>query len=163
MMAQQRGDIAVKHRILSLLKAGCLALAMAVCMTGIASTEALAQVKSLESKTKPSDTNPAPEIYDVQENTRHPRAYRQQPPLIPHRIEKYEIDLKVNQCMRCHDWPYNTQEKAPKISETHYVDREGKRLDKVAGTRWFCTQCHAPQANAKPLVENNFKPAQLAQ
>ena len=42
------------------------------------------------------------------------------PPLIPLRVDKYEIDLKVNQCLRCHDWPYNVQENATKISETHY-------------------------------------------
>ncbi len=87
------------------------------------------------------------------------RAYRQQPPLIPHRIEKYQINLKVNQCMLCHDWPNNVAEGAPKISETHYVDRNGVALDYVARTRWFCTQCHVPQANARALVGNSFKPA----
>ena len=28
----------------------------------------------------------------------------------------------------------------------------GNRLDKIAGTRFFCTSCHVPQADAKPLV-----------
>ena len=64
-----------------------------------------------------------------------------------------------NACMTCHDWPGNTRVKAPKISETHYVDRQGARLDKVAGTRYFCTQCHVPQADAKPLVGNTFENA----
>ncbi len=102
----------------------------------------------------------APEI--KKQNTRagrFQRAYRQQPPLIPHRIDQYEIDLKVNKCLRCHDWPYNVEEGAPKISETHYVDRTGAALDKVAGTRWFCTQCHVPQASTRPLLRNTFKSA----
>jgi cytochrome c-type protein NapB len=87
------------------------------------------------------------------------RAYRQQPPLIPHRIEGYQITTKVNKCMSCHDWPYNIEEQAPKISETHYVDRNGVALDRVSGNRWFCTQCHVPQANARALVDNTFKSA----
>ena len=87
------------------------------------------------------------------------RAYRQQPPLIPHKIDGYQISTDNNACMTCHDWPGNTRVKAPKISETHYVDRQGARLDKVAGTRYFCTQCHVPQADAKPLVGNSFENA----
>lgn len=87
------------------------------------------------------------------------RAYRQQPPLIPHKIEGYQITTDNNACMNCHDWPGNTRVNAPKISETHYVDRQGVRLDKVAGTRYFCQQCHVPQADARPLVGNQFQNA----
>jgi cytochrome c-type protein NapB len=117
------------------------------------------QVKPLEPGIRVDQTNQAPDIHNTVENQRLGRAYRQQPPLIPHRIDKYEIDLNVNQCLRCHDWPYSTQERAPKVSETHYIDRDGKRLDKVARTRWFCSQCHVPQTDAKPLVNNAFTPA----
>ncbi|MEM6665400.1 MAG: nitrate reductase cytochrome c-type subunit [Pseudomonadota bacterium] len=42
---------------------------------------------------------------------------------------------------------------------THYLDRNGRQTDHVAGTRWFCTQCHAPQANVAPLVTNTFVPS----
>ena len=90
------------------------------------------------------------------------RAYRQQPPLIPHKIDGYQITTDNNACMGCHDWPGNTRVNAPKISETHYVDRQGVRLDKVAGTRYFCQQCHVPQVDAKPLVGNIFKNATQA-
>ena len=90
------------------------------------------------------------------------RAYRQQPPLIPHKVEGYQITAENNACMGCHDWPGNTRVNAPKISETHYVDRQGVRLDKVAGTRYFCQQCHVPQADAKPLVNNSFQNATQA-
>ncbi len=90
------------------------------------------------------------------------RAYRQQPPLIPHKVDGYQISTENNACMGCHDWPGNTRVNAPKISETHYVDRQGVRLDKVAGTRYFCQQCHVPQADAKPLVGNVFQNATQA-
>lgn len=90
------------------------------------------------------------------------RAYRQQPPLIPHKIEGYQISPTNNACMNCHDWPGHVEAKAPKVSETHYVDRQGARLDKIAGTRYFCQQCHVPQEDAKPLVENTFKNATQA-
>lgn len=90
------------------------------------------------------------------------RAYRQQPPLIPHKVDGYQITTDNNACMGCHDWPGNTRVNAPKISETHYVDRQGVRLDKVAGTRYFCQQCHVPQADAKPLVGNMFQNATQA-
>lgn len=90
------------------------------------------------------------------------RAYRQQPPLIPHRVDGYQITSENNACMGCHDWPGNTRVNAPKISETHYVDRQGVRLDKVSGTRYFCQQCHVPQIDAKPLVGNIFKNATQA-
>jgi cytochrome c-type protein NapB len=55
------------------------------------------------------------------------RAYRQQPPLIPHTIDEVEISLKENGCLQCHEWPYNVDQDAPKVSETHYVDRDGPR------------------------------------
>ena len=117
------------------------------------------ELKSLRGEVGINEIDAIPDINSVREGTDHGRAYRQQPPLIPHKIEKYEIDLKVNQCMYCHDWPNNTKMGAPKISETHYFDRAGQRLDNVAGTRWFCVQCHVPQTDAKPLVDNGFKPA----
>jgi cytochrome c-type protein NapB len=87
------------------------------------------------------------------------RAYRQQPPLIPHRIESYQVTKAFNKCLSCHGWPQNAQYGAPKVSETHYETREGVRLDEVAGSRWFCNQCHVPQSNAPALVPNAFKNA----
>jgi len=122
-----------------------------------------AQGANVESLRGPAsiDEMPQPPLISKQniDAGRFTRAYRQQPPLIPHRIDGYEIDLKVNQCMRCHDWPYNVDENAPKISETHYIDRNGVALDHVARMRWFCTQCHVPQARAPSLVRNDFKSA----
>lgn len=115
--------------------------------------------KSLRGEVDIPDENVLEDIYTVEQGDRYTKAYRQQPPVIPHRADKYEIDLKVNQCMRCHDWPNNVEEGAPKISETHYRDRDGKALDHVYGGRWFCTQCHVVQADAEPIVANTFESA----
>ncbi|MDA5093814.1 nitrate reductase cytochrome c-type subunit [Aliiroseovarius sp. KMU-50] len=92
-----------------------------------------------------------------QDKDRFTRNYRQQPPLIPHSIDQYQIDLKANRCLSCHDWTQAGERNAPTLSMTHYQDREGNQLDVVAGTRWFCNQCHVPQADAPALVENTFE------
>lgn len=127
-------------------------------LTGFADAVAAEGVRSLR-ETPINAANKVPDAHRVQDGVKHERAYRQQPPLIPHDISKYEIDLKVNQCLRCHEWPYSDQEKAPKISDLHYIDRNGIRQDNVNGNRYFCTQCHVSQVDAKPLVENKFQPA----
>lgn len=117
-------------------------------------------LESLRGPVALTDTAPAPDIRKQNTSSgRFARAYRQQPPLIPHRVDKYQVDLNANQCMRCHDWPFHVEEGATKISETHYFDRSGVALDRVSGTRWFCNQCHVPQADARPLVPNTFKSA----
>ena len=85
------------------------------------------------------------------------RSYEQQPPLIPHKIEGYRIDFKVNRCLDCHDRPFFKEENAPKIGDSHYRDREGKELTHIWMGRYNCNQCHVPQADAQPLVANTFQ------
>lgn len=92
-----------------------------------------------------------------QEEKRFVRNYRQQPPLIPHSIDQYQIDRNANQCLSCHDWTNAGDRGAPTLSMTHYLDRDGNQLDTVAGTRWFCNQCHVPQADAPSLISNTFE------
>lgn len=87
------------------------------------------------------------------------RNYRQQPPLIPHAVAQYQIDLRTNRCLSCHDWTQAGERDAPTLSMTHYLDREGRELDHIAGTRYFCNQCHVPQVDAPELVENLFRPS----
>ena len=145
-----------KHRIL--VSASVVLAALVLAPNAIAQRSD-GSVASLRGDATIPETHPAPALRKQNTSGRLTRAYRQQPPLIPHDIEKYQVNLKVNQCMRCHDWPYNVQEGAPKISETHYTDRNGVALDHVARTRWFCTQCHVPQVNARPLVKNQFRSA----
>ena len=87
------------------------------------------------------------------------RTFEQQPPLIPHKMDKSEINLKVNGCMKCHSKENFEKEKAPEIGETHYKDAEGKVLDTISMRRYFCTQCHVPQIKSDALVDNTFKSA----
>jgi cytochrome c-type protein NapB len=86
------------------------------------------------------------------------RDYVQQPPLIPHKIKNYRINLKSNKCMSCHSWSNYREASATKISQTHFESRDKNVLANVSARRYFCTQCHVPQVDAKPLVENNFEP-----
>ncbi len=87
-----------------------------------------------------------------------PRDYVQQPPLIPHDITGYKINLKFNKCLSCHSWTTYKEAGATKISQTHFEDRTEHVLADVAARRYFCTQCHVAQTDARPLVHNDFKP-----
>ena len=86
------------------------------------------------------------------------RDYVQQPPLIPHKIKGYKVNLKSNKCLSCHSWKNYREAGATKISQTHFEDRDANVLANISARRYFCTQCHVPQVNAEPLVENEFEP-----
>jgi cytochrome c-type protein NapB len=146
---------AITTVFLTVLLLGVAAIALTV---GI---QAQAQdLQSLRGMSAIPETNPPPDARSQDTGSgQFSRAYRQQPPLIPHEIEDYRIDLRDNECLQCHDWPYNVDQGAPKISETHYTDRDGVALDRVSRNRWFCTQCHVPQVDARTLVGNRFKSA----
>ena len=92
------------------------------------------------------------------ENLNLPLSYVQQPPLIPHHIRGYKVEKKNNKCLTCHSFKNYKRYGATKISVTHFTDREGNALSDVSPRRYFCLQCHVPQVQAKPLIENTFKP-----
>jgi cytochrome c-type protein NapB len=144
----------------ALLIAVALGAGLVVAGAGVAQDKASGSLEGLGGGAVLNQMNAAPDI-DRQSyaDGGFGRAYRQQPPLIPHKVDGYQVTPTDNACMNCHDWPGNNKYKAPKVSETHYVDRQGVRLDKIAGTRYFCQQCHVPQADAKPLVGNSFQNA----
>ncbi len=85
-------------------------------------------------------------------------SFEEQPPMIPHSIDKDRISLQENSCLKCHSRVDSKLENAPKPPSSHFITRDGKRSDHVTARRYFCTQCHAPQANTKPLVKNTFTP-----
>lgn len=85
------------------------------------------------------------------------RTFVNQPPMIPHTTEKYQINLKENRCLKCHDKANFKDEDAPMAGKSHYVDPDGKEGNKISMKRYFCDQCHAVQTDAKPLVENVFQ------
>ncbi|WP_062269755.1 nitrate reductase cytochrome c-type subunit [Endozoicomonas arenosclerae] len=86
--------------------------------------------------------------------------YVGQPPLIPHSIRGYEITANSNKCLTCHALENAKSARAPGIGISHYRGRDGKILADVSPSRYFCTQCHVPQANAKPLVPNTYEPVE---
>lgn len=115
-------------------------------------------VVSLRGMSELALTRPADPMKRVQRD-RSPidRDYVYQPPLIPHQTRHYEVSLNANKCLSCHSWKYAGEMGATKISVTHFQSREGQVLSDVSPRRYFCLQCHVTQADAKPLVENEFK------
>ena len=136
------------------------ALISAIAATALLAVAGFAVAQSVNVQTLRGNDVDAPNVIDdlyKQDKQRFTRNYRQQPPLVPHSIDQYQVDLSANQCLRCHDWSTAGERNAPTLSMTHYLDRDGNQLDRVAGTRWFCSQCHVPQADAPALVDNTFK------
>jgi len=87
---------------------------------------------------------------------RRARGYPEQPPTIPHAIRDYRVDLNSNKCLTCHSRKATEDSQAPMVSITHFMDRDGQFLAAVSPRRYFCLQCHVPQFEARPLVENEF-------
>ncbi|CTQ51733.1 Diheme cytochrome c NapB [Roseibium album] len=136
---------------------GTSTLAITTVLVGLAIAQSSGPVQSLRHG-EIDQSLPADSVHKQMEG-RIARNYRQQPPLIPHSISQYQMDKRTNQCLSCHDWTVAGERSAPTLSMTHYLDREGNQLDTVAGTRWFCNQCHVPQVNAPELVGNDFQPS----
>lgn len=88
-----------------------------------------------------------------------PRNFQKQPPLIPHSIKGYNVTQNFNKCMDCHSKERSEETGAPRVAKSHYLDREDNKLKTISPRRYFCMQCHVPQFDAKPLVENTYKPA----
>ncbi|MBM4181386.1 MAG: nitrate reductase cytochrome c-type subunit [Betaproteobacteria bacterium] len=88
------------------------------------------------------------------------RSYWTAPPMIPHTTkDMVPITRDTNLCKDCHVQPALIGQKIVKglpvpAPVSHYANvKEGQ----LYMGRWNCTQCHAPQAKVKNLVNNNFK------
>lgn len=103
----------------------------------------------------------APEIHQHLDQEMVTRNYAQQPPLIPHRIRNYKINLRSNKCLTCHHPDHAYAVNAPPVPPSHFVDRDGNKLQHVSARRYFCVQCHVPQDGVVPLVANTFTPARV--
>ena len=89
------------------------------------------------------------------------RAYENAPPMIPHDVEGMtDFTQSTNACLDCHSPEVAKDVGATPVPKSHLYDlRNSKAMtDGIADSRWNCTQCHAPQAQVKPLVGNTFKP-----
>jgi cytochrome c-type protein NapB len=104
-----------------------------------------------------SEPKAVPMPREVTDDRRQTRNYPEQPPVIPHSIRDYRIDLNSNKCLSCHARNRTAESQAPMISVTHFMDRDDQVLASVTPRRYFCTQCHVPQTMASPPVPSTFK------
>jgi cytochrome c-type protein NapB len=133
-------------------------LAMLIGIAALLTTSVVlsADVASLRGHAVTDESDPAVNKPTIAQPGGFQVAWEEQPPMIPHPIDKYSIDLRQNGCLKCHSPSTFEANKAPKVADSHFFDRDGNPTEKVAPRRYFCTQCHAPQASAMPLVENVF-------
>jgi cytochrome c-type protein NapB len=122
------------------------------------STLVMAQTFSaLRGPTPLDQEGPAPPMTpEMNTSEREARNYPEQPPVIPHSIEGYEISINGNKCLSCHARSRVRESQAPMISITHFSDRDGQYLASVSPRRYFCTQCHVPQHNVNVPVAYDF-------
>src|SRR3569832_104957 len=123
-----------------------------------ASGPLLAQVSSgLRGATPLNVEGPAAPMPPVRNTAeKEVRNYPEQPPVIPHTIDGYQVDLNGNKCLSCHARARTAESQAPMVSITHFMDRDGQFLASVSPRRFFCTQCHVPQSVVTPPVSNDF-------
>jgi len=136
-----------------------IVLILVTSVVGLAG-QAIAEVSSLRGVAIPS-TIEAPQIEKfIKDKENVGRTFEEQPPVVPHENEKYAINLKENKCLECHMKQEGKEEaKSVEMSESHFMDRDGNKLDKPSGGRHFCTQCHVPQVDREPLVGTSFQAA----
>ena len=110
------------------------------------------------------------------------RAFQDAPPMIPHDVEgMLPITIDNNQCTMCHEPAVAESMGATPIPKSHFMDFRPKHnydgkiftksidnmknevsvkpITQLAGARFNCSQCHAPQTTGKLAVKNNFEAA----
>ena len=113
------------------------------------------------------------------------RAFQDAPPMIPHDTTgMLPIQKDNNQCLQCHMPDVASAMGATPIPESHFLNMrpvnkivDGKLVNGVNNLknqisikkqktvylgRFNCSQCHAPQSDAKLITENKFKPQYLS-
>lgn len=100
-----------------------------------------------------------PEWHNMPKDSgKHQLTFVNQPPMIPHSVKGYQVTKNTNQCLNCHGIENYRTTGAPRISPTHFQDRDGNVTGDSSPRRYFCLQCHVEQADVKPIVENKFQP-----
>lgn len=119
-------------------------------------------------------------------STKIERAFENAPPMIPHDVEGLlPITIDNNQCLGCHEPSVAPSMGATPIPKSHFTNfrpntmldkdgnivKEGKvientsdiktvnheAMDTLAGARFNCSQCHAPQSEGNNVPQNTFK------
>lgn len=138
-------------------------LAMALLATCFAFSSVSADTpKSMRgSDVAAADTAPADKAYaGARPGTQQPvaRTFSTQPPVIPHAVDNFdEVTLDANQCLDCHGAANYKKKNSPMVGESHFLTHDGKKTGDSTAIRHNCVQCHVPQVDAPPLVENAFK------
>lgn len=137
-----------------------LIAALAVTMVACASTSV--QLSSLRTQSV-SSLDTAPDVKDYQ-GTRPgqaaliDRTFTEQPPLVPHSVQGYDISAAENACWECHNSDEFKGKKMPMVGKSHLIQSaDAKAEPRLNMLRWQCDSCHVPQVAAKPLVGNDFK------
>lgn len=134
-----------------------IVLLAAAIAAGTATLAAQTLSSDLRGPTPLNEEGPAPPIMPTRNTAeREVRNYPEQPPVIPHSIDGYQIDLRSNKCLSCHARARTGESQAPMVSITHFMDRDGQFLASVSPRRFFCTECHVPQSVSDPPVSNDF-------
>lgn len=136
---------------------GCM-IAFHASLAQVPPTQAAPFVDAMRGPTPITEATRPPLLGNaVNDDVRKPRNYTMQPPIIPHRVDGYQVDKNFNKCLDCHAREKTAFSQAIPVSATHYVDRDGKVLDHISTRRYFCQQCHVAQDPVQPLVGNGFK------
>lgn len=105
-----------------------------------------------------SDISKSPEIQEIKGSYKVPNGqesipvnYEGQPPLIPHSTNFYQVSIKQNDCLKCHDAAEDQKTEAKKMSPSHY-NKDGK----PQADRYVCVSCHVEQTDAAPIVDNSY-------
>jgi cytochrome c-type protein NapB len=97
---------------------------------------------------------PAPFEFQDGAKTIRPLEGSGMPVMISHTIDDdLPITVEKNGCLRCHTTTGKKVRGAPPVPTSHVADTGGEKG--LAGKRYICTTCHAPQADVKPLVANS--------
>ncbi|MBV9826893.1 MAG: nitrate reductase cytochrome c-type subunit [Alphaproteobacteria bacterium] len=137
-------------------RAGLLAAFVAVAsVAGPAAAAGLDGVRGSTPFTASAAPLQAPPI--LSGDVRQPRGSLGQPPVIPHTIAGYRLELRANDCLSCHGRVRTEQSPGPAMSISHFTGRDGQLSQTVAADRYFCTECHVSQAVVSPPVKNTFK------
>ncbi len=159
--------------------AGCVSSPQTVSeeSLGLRKTDLYTEQATVADKTMYKDTVPGTGVTIE-------RAFENAPPMIPHSVDgMLPITIKDNQCTTCHLPGIAESMNATPIPKSHFTDfrpethlsKDGKivkngktventsdllvsnrKLTDLAGARFNCSQCHAPQSEGQ-LVDNNFK------
>lgn len=147
----------MKKLLVALLSVGAVLSGVAFAQAELDLPGGTGGLESLRGSSLLEETRNADEMKKIPREQALEADYVYQPPLIPHSIRNYEVTKDANKCLSCHSWKNAKDMGATKISVTHFLNREDAVLADVSPRRYFCLQCHVPQADAQPLVENDFK------